>query len=244
MGRSGVGSRGTFLSGVKKRSASRVASQRSLVVPGITRQVGFYNRFNGKDGPGELKFFDVDLTDTVVATGGVVTDSINKIAQGTTENTRIGRKCTIKQISCRFDVDIPKIDAQASAGGGEILRVIFFLDKQCNGATAAVLDILETADVHSFRNLSNSGRFQVLHDKVYMLNYTTLASDGAGVVSSAKVTRQHTWYKKCNIPLEFSGTAGAITEIRSNNIGVLLVAENGNGGFESKFRLRFSDNGS
>ena len=49
------------------------------------------------------------------------------------------------------------------------------------------------------------------------------------------------FYKTCNMPIEYDSTTGAITEIRSNNIGVLLLSRNGVCTFGSKFRVRFSD---
>ncbi len=47
---------------------------------------------------GELKFHDVDLDDALVSATGTVTPSINLIAQDVLENTRVGRKCTLKNI--------------------------------------------------------------------------------------------------------------------------------------------------
>ncbi len=207
--------------------------------PGRDRVGGYYGRY-GKSG--ELKFFDIDVDDAVIAAGGVVTDSINTIAQGVTEVTRVGRKCTIKSINWHYQLNLPQVDAAGTPGNPDNIRMMIYVDKQCNGATAAVLDILETADWQSFRNLSNTGRFDILYDKWHVLNYAGLASDGAGVVSQAKYQEWSTFYKKCNIPLEFDNTTGAITEIRSNNIGVLVVGQSGLAGFSSKFRLRFSDN--
>ena len=58
------------------------------------------------------------------------------------------------------------------------MRVMLYHDKQANGATAAVLDILESADYQSFNNLVNSGRFRILMDRTYAMNYLTLASGG------------------------------------------------------------------
>ncbi len=210
------------------------------VVPGYTRTSGFYGRFSGTRG-GELKFHDVDFDDAVVSSSGTVTASINLIAQGTTESTRIGRKCTLRSIGWHYTTSLPEGDADATPLPSDVLRVILFQDKQTNGATAAVLDLLETADYQSFNNLANSGRFRVLMDKKISLNYASLASDGAGVVSSHQVLREAQFYKKCNLPLEFGGITGAITEIRSNNVGILLISKNNVAGFASKFRLRFSD---
>lgn len=190
---------------------------------------------------GELKFHDVIIDDAVIATGGVIVPTINIIPQGITEVQRIGRKCTIKSINWKYRLDIPEIDAQADAGNGDVVRIIVYLDKQTNGATAAVTDILETNDEHSFRNLANVGRFTILMDKMHVLLYGTLASDGAGLVSSAAVIREYSFYKKCDIPIEFNAAAGVLTEMRSNNIGVLLVARSGTSRLQSTFRLRFTD---
>ncbi len=238
---------------MKRQRATRYERQRGPIikrpatrrfVAGRDRVGGYYGRYGitkGSGTPGELKFHDVDLDDAAIATGGTVTPSICLIPQGVTEITRVGRKCTIRNINWRYNVSIQEQDAGADPRNGDTVRVILYLDKQANGATAAVTDILESADFQSFNNLSNSGRFRTLYDKTHTLNYLTLASDNAGVVSSAEVTRDVMVFKKCGFPIEYSSTTGAITEIRSNNIGVLLISRTGASGFASKFRLRFSD---
>ncbi len=207
---------------------------------GYDRTAGYYGRYN--PGSGELKFHDVDLDDAVVATGGTVTPTINIIPQGVTEITRVGRKCTIKRVGWRYTIQLLESDAQATPAAGDTVRVILYQDKQANGATAAVTDILESADFQSFNNLANSGRFRTLMDRTHTLNYAGLASDGAGVVSQANVQQNFQFHKKCNIPIEFNAATGAIGEIRSNNLGVLLISAGGTAFFGSKFRLRFSDN--
>ncbi len=217
-------------------AAGKRRFHRVRVMPGFTRQGGYYGRY-----PGELKFFDVDLDDAVVATGGTITDSINKIAQGVTEVQRVGRKCTLTHFNWRVNYTLPVSDAVATAAAGDVLRMMVFIDKQANGATATVTNILESADYQSFLNLANIGRFQILCDKTVSLSYQGLASDGAGVVSSSPVIRHWAAYKKIKVPVEFDGATGAITEIRSNNLGVLLISKNGLCGFVSKIRLRYSD---
>ncbi len=211
-----------------------------MFTPGRDRVGGFYGRYAPTGG--ELKFHDVDLDDAFVATGGTVTPTINIIPQGVTESQRIGRKCTVKHISWRYRLNLPEADAQGDPTDPDSVRVLMYMDKQCNGATATVTDVLESADLHSFRNLSNSGRFVILLDKTYLMNPLTIASDGAGLMSTAGVVREYSFYKKCNIPIEFNSTTGAIAEIRSNNIATLLISSAGSSGFNSKIRLRFSDN--
>ncbi len=189
----------------------------------------------------EHKFHDLMVIDDTISSTGAVINSMNLIAQGVTESTRIGRKCTIRNIAWRFTVDIPEQDAVATPASGDVVRVILFLDKQANGAAIVPSDFLEIAHYQSFKNLANTSRFKTLMDRSYVLNYNSLASDNAAVVSQSNHFIEDTFFKKCRIPIEFSATAGAITEIRSNNIGVLLVSKAGSGGITSRMRLRFSD---
>ncbi len=215
--------------------------RRTTFVPGVDRTGGYYGRYSGRDA--ELKFHDVDLDDAVIVNTGAITATINIIAQGVTESERVGRKCTIRSINWRYRYTLPSQDAGATPPGGENMRTILYVDKQCNGAAAAVTDVLESADWKSFRNLSNSGRFNILFDRTDTMNYLNLASDGAGVVSSSNSFMHGSFYKKCHIPIEFSSTTGVIGEIRSNNLGVLQITQVGTAGFFSKIRLRFSDQG-
>lgn len=207
---------------------------------GYYRRSGYYGRFSAPSG--ELKFHDLDIDDaTVAANGTIAEDSCVGIAQGTGESQRIGRKVTIRSLFWRYHLQLPTINAGTSTAVSDVVRVVVYQDSQTNGAAAAVTDILETDNYQSFNNLANSGRFKILYDKQHVLNYTALGSDGT-TMDAASNMRTGSFYKKCNIPIEYSSTTGAITELRTNNIGVLLLSRNGVCEFESKMRLRYSDN--
>ncbi len=199
---------------------------------------GYYGRYNVPViKRGEFKFHDVAMDDANISTTGtILQDSVNLIAQGTTESTRIGRKCNIRNIHWRYTI---QKDAESVLGGDDVVRVILYLDKQANGAAAAVLDILETADYQSFYNLANSNRFRILMDKTWDMNAHAGGGNGTAVDSFA-FSRSTQFRKNCNIPIEFSSTTGALTEIRSNNIGVLTISERASTNFESNMRLRFT----
>ncbi len=219
---------------------------RRAFVRGRDRQVGYYGRYAGRDG--ELKFHTVSYDDAVVATAGTLeqTGTINAIGQGITERLRVGRKCTIRAIKWRYSVTLPIQDAVGAPVTGDTVRMMLFIDKQCNGATATVSGadgLLETANIHSHRELTNTGRFNVLMDKLVNIGYTGLAADAANSWGQGAVIKNYSYLKSCNVPLEFNGTTGVIAEIRSNNIGVMLISQNGIAGFLSQFRLRFSDGG-
>ncbi len=212
----------------------------STVIPGVTRQVGYYGRYDQQQMARELKFHDIDVNQTAAdLSGGVIlnTSSINLIAQGTSESERIGRKCTVRNINWRGTLTL--IGA-STIGTNAIVRLILVLDKQCNGAAPTVLGVLESANYQSFNNLSNKGRFQTLSDQQYVLNPQASAGNGTAN-DSAPVNLQFACYKKVGIDLEFDSTTGAITEIRSNNLFILAIsaASTANFTLDSKVRLRF-----
>ncbi len=188
----------------------------------------------------ELKFFDTDITDVAIAVNGtILADSVNEIPQGVTESERIGRKCTIHSINWRINLRLnQKADLLAASN---TVRLILYLDKQCNGATAAVTDILEVDNYQSFNNLANKSRFRTLMDRTYELNAS--AASGNGTANDfGSVNINDTLFKKVNIPIELDAAVGAITEIRSNNIGVLILSkENDTCTFDSTMRIRFTD---
>ncbi len=231
------------------RIAGRARGSRSRVVGaarGFQRTAGYFGRYSGAAGTsGELKFHDLDVDDGLIATGGTIfaPGSVNEIAQGVTESTRIGRKCTIKSVNWRFNMSVG-VTASGSATASDVVRVIMYLDKQCNGVTAATTDILQTNNYQSFNNLANKNRFRTLMDRSYTIEPQALGGNGTAN-DQAGYGQHDTFFLKCNIPIEYddSASTGAIGTIRSNNIGVLILSQNGTVTFDSKMRLRFADGG-
>ncbi len=224
---------------IYRRSTARFRRKRGRIYGrqrGRMRISGYYGRYN-KGRTSELKFHDIATVDAVIASAAsILIDSANEIAQGTSESKRIGRKCTIRSIDWRYAL---RKNAAQTTVGDDVVRVILYLDKQCNGATAAVLDILETDDYQSHYNLANRSRFRFLMDKSFALNST--AGGGDGTTDEAySWTRVGRYHKRCAIPIEFTSTAGSIAEIRSNNIGILLVSRDGTSQLDGLMRLRFS----
>ncbi len=209
---------------------------------GALRTAGYYGRFGPQtSGAQEMKFFDLDIDDATVAANGTIAQvSCNLIQGGSGEQNRVGRKCIIRSINWRYELTIPAVDNDTTPGTGDVVRVILYLDKQCNGATAATTDILESDDFQSFNNLANKDRFVVLLDRLHVIN--RMAGGGNGTNSDwPQQLEDSTFFKKCMIPIEFDVAAAAIGNVRSNNIGLLLVGRGGTATFASKMRLRFTD---
>lgn len=183
---------------------------------GITRKVGFYGRYGRqarmRGVQPELKFFDTALAFSFDQTGEVpATGQLCLIPQGDTESTRDGRKAWIKSIQIRANINyIPG----TSPNGTETVFLYVILDTQCNGAAAAITDVFTSADMSSnMLQLNNSGRFRILK------KFEMVMASRAGVSAAfSGDVKQISWYKRCNIPIDWNSTTGAITEIRSNNI--------------------------
>ncbi len=221
--------------------ARRKTYRRKTFVRGRDRTAGFYGRFSGQ-GEKEYKFFDTTLTSTDFVSTGQIFDSVCKIAQGTGESQRIGRKLIIRSIEYRWLLQLKQFDAAAVPGNPDSCRLIFYLDKQCNGAVATTLDILRTAALQSNSELENQMRFEIIYDKIFNFNYGGIASDGAGVVSASAVLRNYKWSKKLYVPVTYSGVGGALTDLRSNNIGFLVISNNQRITINGQCRIRFSEN--
>ncbi len=222
---------------------SRRRGKIRLAQRGFVRTTGFFGKQRG-----ELKFLDQDIDDAIVVTTGTIflnsntEASLVRIPEGNGESARIGRKLTIRSINWRFTVDVPETDGAANPANSDTIRLILYLDKQANGAAAAVTDILESASFQSFNNLANSKRFRTLMDRTYSINVN--AGGGNGTTSDWAQTRiDDTFFAKVNIPIEYNNasTDGALATVRSNNIGLLAISGSGTGGLQSKMRLRYSD---
>ncbi len=197
----------------------------------------------------ELKFHDIDWDESAAdLSAGVIsnTSSLVLIGQGVTESTRIGRKAVLKSIGWRARVQLGSTEATVLTTP-ETVRFLLVLDKQCNGAAPAVAGangLLESANYQSFNNLTNKGRFSVLADKTLVLNPQAASGNGSANDTGA-VTKTFSVFKKCDIPVEYSGTAApsVIDEVRTNNVFGIMITETANASLtlDSKFRFRFTD---
>lgn len=224
----------------RKRKGSSAGRSAKRFRKGFDRTAGQYKGGSA----GELKWIDVDLADSTLAAGGVflpTNGDLPLIAAGTGESQRVGRKVWIKKILMKYSLILAATAGATINPAQDRVRVILYHDKQCNGAIPAAAIILQTVTVNGFRNMENIGRFNILYDKIHVMNCVAAAGDGAAN-DSAPMARQGKFYKNCNIPIEYSGTAGTIGEIRSNNLCLLVVANNAEAtAIEATIRLRYLD---
>jgi len=171
----------------------------------------------------EKKYWDGSPIDFVGnATGGNVFPTlIAGIVQGTTDNTRIGGKICVTNVNCRGFRNMASYGTAAFFGG--YLRVVLYIDKQCNGANALVTDILQSATINAFRNMNNLDRFIILKDKMYK---TSIDATNALHTDTSrqywKINTRGKW------EISFSGNTGGIADLRSLNIGMFYITSDPN----------------
>ncbi len=227
-------------SGGRARRASQYRSRWGNVIQnGRVRTGGFYGRYSHQHSKPELKFRDLNTVLAPVPTGGSIANvSLLLIAAGSGESQRIGRKIVVKKVSIKLEWIFL---ATATSGAAHALgRFILYVDKQANGAAATVADILDTPalGVLAFRDLENVNRFKILADRSYNVTPNCGAGDGTTNIYTGGYTNDEI-HVNLNLPVEYSDPVGVLTEIKSNNIGILLISHGGNVSCRYRTRVRF-----
>jgi len=230
-----------------RRARGRITSRNR----GYLRTGGYYGRFSRRPSAAgnELKFLDTPsaaTTQTVTAallpveadaTGALTTWDV--IPEGTGPSERVGRKCTIKQIFIKGELKMPADSTAVNTS--DKVRVILVQDKQHNGSAseAAGSLILEGDNVNAFRNLEETGRFKVLAERtITMSKPSGDATSGFGQVRRSFTIN----LPKTYIPLEYSGSTGGTTELRSNHLSLFCVGQGTGTLIECNMRCRYADN--
>lgn len=215
-----------------KRATSRVSKKRRS-------SVAFRGRYASSGA--EMKYFDTLIGDQSLSatTGLILAPSLNLMQQGNGETDRIGRKCVIQSVHIKMRVR--QAAATSTVTTDNLVRIMVYHDKQSNGGPATAALLLTTDDILSFRNLQTTGRFRILYDTTRAV-YTPLSGNGTASVSGEKQLYVK-MNKKCNIPLEFDASTGAISDLTTNNIGIAVWIQDTAPAvvFQVSARVRFSD---
>lgn len=168
----------------------------------------------------EMKYSDQGISAGITATSAGT--CLSQIAEGSDNNNRIGRKITIRSVQYNLQIAASITDLSGSATeNADTIRVVCVWDKQSNGTTPAYVDVYSSTGVSTgaqqpfnLRFLDNIERFQVLGSDLVNIN-----SNGANAVNVQR-------YIKCNIPVRFTGTAGAVANIITGGIWLFYVDMN------------------
>lgn len=161
-----------------------------------------------------VREFEEKNVDTILAaltslvTVGSATGTLNQlnvIAQGSTANTRIGRKITMTKFMVNFFI------AKNPGGtGSSPVRLIVVYDKQSNALTPSAADILEIDDMSAHPNRGNAERFHFLMDKV--VDYA----------EQGPACNHHRFACNVNLPVIYNGSPlGNIASITTGAVWLL-----------------------
>lgn len=167
----------------------------------------------------------------VIPRGGFIVPTLVGIAEGTNASARLGRKATA--LSWHLRGRMRNEDDQDVA-----FRFIVYLDKQPCGAAATPADILhiwpqaDHVEITGMRELNNTGRFVILADKTKVVKAippTAVFNSSTGSVVSQDYKNEVVFKMdgKTKTTVHYGGTTADIANIRTNNIGVLIVQDNG-----------------
>ncbi len=185
----------------------------------------------------ELKWYDMNATTILTTTLANIMDvtgtthTCNTIGQGNGSQQRIGDKAIVKGLQLRLKIRQNGFETIEEDLGDNIVRVIAFIDHQCNGTLTNPVQILELANnIQSYREMTTTARFTILMDKSIVINPAVCYNGTAGSHLVAPVKRTCTFYKKLQLLTQFDATgADDINSLTTNSINVFAFVDNANG---------------
>lgn len=196
----------------------------------------------------EYKNLDSAANVVVNAAGSITSQTLVAIPEGTGESERVGRQVQCTSLNIRGYI---KIETFNYVPASFFLRFIVYVDKQANGAAATPAELIDTNPagfyINNLRNLEQTDRFIILKDKLIRTDPTS------GLYNTNLFTNVPTEQFvpfKCNLslndmPIQYSGTAGGLSDIRSNNIGIMCISSDpASNGLRVRYtaRVRYKDN--
>lgn len=162
-------------------------------------------------------FREIDDTQDDLDIAGEV-NLLNGVATGTTALNKLGINYKMISAYIKFNVTAG-LDTDSSEYQPSIIRVLLVLDKQSNGATVTLSDVLTigsgdtpTKAIMAFSNKPNAKRFKILRDKTYNLNndrpeYTTK------------------WFFKQPKIVQMQGTAADVANMKKNALYLIAYSD-------------------
>lgn len=165
-----------------------------------------------------------------------IEDCLNSLDVGTGESQRIGRNISILGFKLRYFFErLPTTDS-GSVVADTKLRIICFIDKQTNGASPTVEQVLDlqtpspviVAPDISFLNLQFRSRFQILYDKQHILK--PQGNQQKADVFASGLAFSHTFeynkYWKNGLKITYDGVGDTVASITDKSIHVMCFSTN------------------
>ncbi len=168
-----------------------------------------------------------DTQFNAAVTNTAVSHLVTNISQGDDYNARQGRKIRLKSIQCSGSCTM-----HATATNTRV-RMVLFMDKMNTGTAPTLTDIV--SDTVALRNNQPNmmARYKIFWDKHIVMTQITDANTPERIFK---------YYKKVDIPVTFSGTAG--TDEGKNSFWCLLISDESTNSptVVQNWRVRYRDN--
>lgn len=145
------------------------------------------------------------------------------IVTGSADDQREANTIVIDKLCLRINATKPS----GAAGDAAYFRVVLFADRQCNGATPAITDLLTTGTGGvncgfngDFVSGFGGSRFKILRD--YYFNIT---ATGSVTAQTPNITKCWKWELRPKHTVHFDSTAGAITDITGGEIFLATLSD-------------------
>lgn len=188
----------------------------------------------------ELKYQDtIQVGTTAINTGWAANENalynFPKMAQGTTQNTRIGRSIRVKRITIKMSILVSWDSSDASPVGDIYItsrvRVMLVRNNQTNGTVClgsgnhGVMEAAtaQVSNTDSFRNLECGPlRYDVLKDTVLTFNPPQGLTSVATSQNMNQQQKSVIWDVKLDDHVSFKANAGDITDLDSISYAIVL----------------------
>lgn len=182
------------------------------------------------------KYYDFETNPTLVNIGNAapMLYCLNDMAQGTTENTRIGDNIKMHSMDVRVRCTTENTEAERNGS----LRVYIVQDRQTNGAAPGG-DVFSNATAPiSLVNLKLSKRYKVLGDRVWDIPFQDNQSNNQ--------TALFTWKQKLSFTTMFSGAGAGFVNVQTNSLFLIIEKDNCAGAVQNQkvqvsSRVTYSD---
>ena len=194
----------------------------------------------------ELKWYYKQVNAHTFTTGvGVIDGSVTAgITQGTNVHQRQGNIIYVKRIDVRM---VFGQISQADMNANGIYRVLFVLDKQCNGVASVqnALDDIETVnlDYIAFNDLPDSHRFKILKNVFWECNPQGAEGNGTthNSLGLSKLCQFSLRFPGRGMPFKYATSTANVADLTTNNIGIIGVGSSTTATVRYALRVRFCD---
>lgn len=232
-------------SGFMARKRRRTTRASNLYRPYIHRNLrlgGYLDK--------EIKYVDWEISGgnavatalaTAIVDPGAGNSALNAIAQGDAENERDGKKVICKSVYVRGELYGDIAAAAAAYITSPCVRVMCILDTQTNGAACTGTEVLDdnfTTKYLAPRELKYSERIKTLYDQMFVLEAKHI-QDAAGTASIGTTRVPFAFYRKLDLPVTFSTTAGTTAAIVDCSLHMLAISNVATTNINFASRVRF-----